>query len=324
MSKFPVFLEKLYVPIPFKSVFKIIFKLIRNLFANNNFINIFFRRLEVSLYPFDTLNKFDQIPEIDILILAAPKDIVLLKYVILGGVHSSVNNIRTIHVITPNRSVLDLELNFGTPTKIITYEDNEILDKKLLDFIENKCGARSGWVKQQLIANHFISNVADIPILNIDSDTILLKKRVWLDSKFTQVFTPTWEFNLGYYKFLNRLNPKVYSCVDLSFVPHHMLFIPDTLKFINRLNNLDHDNLFSIINMQLIEGDVNSFDFKYDYYAQAFIYLKLSHRLEKWSNLSLSRDLLVDLTEKIKTQDDFKYFASTMKYASLSGHDWNN
>jgi hypothetical protein len=322
MFKFPSSIEKVGVKIPFIFVFYVLFKSMRKLLARNIVSNIFFRRLEVSLYPFGTLNNSENSPEIDILILVAPKDIELLNNVIHGGIYSSFNHIRKIHVVTPNRADLNRSLNSSIHDKIFIYEDGDILDTLLLQFIDMKCGKRSGWVKQQLIANFFASHRADIPILNIDSDTILTKQRKWIDSSFTQIFTPTWEFNSGYYEFLARLNPDLYRDIDLSFVPHHMLFIPEKLRFINKLNNLDFDNLFSIIDQQLIEGNVNFFDFKYDYYAQAFINLKLNYSLEKWSNLSLCRNSLIDLTKNIVSQEDFNLFAGTINYASVSGHDW--
>jgi len=323
MLKFPSSVEKHNFRFSFVIFFKIIFKLFRITFKQIEKFNVFFRRLEVSLYTFESLNNLEQNPEIDILILVAPKDLELLNHVIQGGLYSSKNTVRKIHIVTPKKLDVNQAINEIDSNKIFIYEDSEILDELLNQFIEEKCGRRSGWVKQQLITNFFISNRAEIPTLNIDSDTILTKPRKWIDLALTQVLTPTWEYNVGYYKFLSNLNPKLYFDIELSFVPHHMLFIPEVFKTINRLNNLNHVNLFKIINNQSSQGNVSDFDFKYDYYAQAYINLELSHNFEKWSNLSIRRDTLTDLLKNVKSQEDFEIFARSINYASVSGHDWN-
>ena len=323
MLKFPSFVERLSFRVPFVVFFKFGFKLLRIMLKRFGKLNIFFRRLEVSLYTLESLNNLDSKPEIDILILVAPKDLELLNHVIQGGLYSSKNKVRKVHIVTPNISGVNQTLNGNYSNMIFVYEDSEILDELLTQFIEEKCGRRSGWVKQQLITNFFISNRAEIPTLNIDSDTILTKPRKWIDIDLTQVLTPTWEYNKGYYKFLLNLNPKLYRNVNLSFVPHHMLFIPKVFKTINRLNDLSRVNLFKTINNQLSQGNINDFDFKYDYYAQAFINLDLSHKFEKWSNLSIPRDRLNDLLKSVKSQEDFEIFAQSINYASVSGHEWS-
>jgi hypothetical protein len=323
MLKFPSFVEWVSFRVPFVVFLKFGFKLLRVMFKRIGKLNVFFRRLEVSLYTFDSLNNSGINPEIDILILVAPKDLKLLNHVIQGGLYSSKNTVRKVHIVTPNISEVNQALNGICSNKIFVYKDSEILDELLTQFIEEKCGRRSGWVKQQLITNFFITNRAEIPTLNIDSDTILTKPRKWVDLDLTQILTPTWEYNVGYYKFLANLNSKLYCNIELSFVPHHMLFIPEVFKTINRLNDLSHVNLFKIINDYLSQGNVNDFDFKYDYYAQAYNKLELKFNFEKWSNLSIPRDTLIDLLRGVKSKEDFEFFARSINYASVSGHEWN-
>lgn len=321
MLTFPIQIEKISQKEK-NQIFRTILRILRKTIKHPKKLNIFFRRVESASLPLSKYSEITHCPDIEILISVAEKDLVLLKEVINGAIYSSYNEITSINLITPNPDLINKKMYFEYIDKIKIYSDEQILSKDLIQEIDQICGSRSGWIKQQLLVNYYVSNFGCKPILNVDCDTVLTHKRVWIDQNQSQILTPTWEYNEGYYKFLKDLNNKLYKKVNFTFVPHHMLLIPDRMREINFENELNDLNILSILKNGIATVGINYLDFKYEYYAQACIAKKYNVRLEKWSNLSLSRGKLGGLVNENYHLMKFQDWARKNDYASVSFHDW--
>jgi hypothetical protein len=151
----------------------------------------------------------------------------------------------------------------------------------------------------------------------VDADTILIDKRDWISEEGHQILTPSDEFNPSYYEFLSSvgissMNP------EFTFVSHHMLMQPWILREAFAAAGWSHptDLLRSIISHKYLNEE-SPFSIDYEFYAQ---YLISAHpelvTLQKWSNLGVSRQTLLESQIQLITT---KY---SNQFSSISFHSY--
>jgi hypothetical protein len=183
------------------------------------------------------------------------------------------------------------ELLKGLPLQISVMNEEIFIESQLLLQLRSSFGFRAGWVIQQILKVSFVMNSQAPGVLVIDSDTLLLEPRLWLDDEGNQILTPTWEYHSAYYKFLNfrgtsRVRPKY------TFVSHHMLMQPWILReAFSSAGWKALDELIMTLVAVPISKEKSPFCIEYELYAQYMInhYPNLV-RLEKWSNIGFARN----------------------------------
>ena len=257
--------------------------------------SIYFRYLEVNALKFSEFNLQNQsrtLPSLEILFVSTAKDFSILKSAIKFAADATLHHDNvTFHIVVPGLEVAQCQLSLADlPLEFYVLAEESIIENELLRRLRSRFGARAGWVIQQLAKVAFVMSSKAPGVFVIDSDTLLLEPRIWLDHDGIQLLTPTWEFHSPYYKFLHskgvsRLRPKY------TFVSHHMLMQPKILReaFATAgwatLNELV-DSLVSIPG----SAEESPFCIEYELYAQYMMsrYPQLI-RLEKWSNIGFSR-----------------------------------
>jgi len=254
---------------------------------------------------------------LDILIVATQKDFLKLPTVVSQArkfVFQEEDNL--IYIIVPrsqeNHEILSNLRNYSFVEVI---PEDELVDTSNQDRLRETYPKRYGWILQQLLKIEFVKNSRSPGVLVLDADTILMRKRNWLNSNGNQILTPTWENHKPYYDFLSEIGLDT-SSIEYSFVPHHMLIQPNRLN--ECLSYFGFGNLDDLLNQilqpkYLLENSPFSID--YEMYAQFMIAFHAPEiSLEKWSNLQIERSFHIEQIDKCiaKYQDDF---------ASLSFHN---
>jgi len=261
--------------------------------------------------------KFEK--SIELAIVCASKDLELLpKSVECALVTLKGYTVPRVIVIVPASSVMAakkiLESRFKSPIEIRAEED--CIEADIRDDLRNKFNQRYGWALQQFLKVDLVIKSPCDAVLVVDSDTLLINNRNWLDSGSRQILTPTWELNRSYYDFLSKFG--ICSITPgHSFVSHHMLMQPKyMIEALQRMNCEDIADVANIILDYKFLDSASPFSIDYELYAQ---YMWHFHRncvrLEKWSNLAVSRT-----DQALSTGDDWP--ASFSKYFSISLHDY--
>ena len=194
----------------------------------------------------DPLNKGEwansQLPNVDVVIPVAQKDIVLLKRVISGLNENCRNPVKNIHIITPDPNQIDFQLD--DKTKI--YSDFQYLKidlKSKLSHIPEVVG----WVTQQMIKIQSVKYSKEKYILWLDADTILNSPRSFATSQVI-VDLVSDEFHPPYFRGLKACFGFKFPPFRLSRITHHTIIETNAWrKFMNDnqiSSTLDWLNIF--------------------------------------------------------------------------------
>jgi len=175
------------------------------------------------------------LPPIEVMIPVGPSDIHKLPLT-LAGIEKNVGNpISELTIVTPN----EFSLREKLPSFDFTImEDSEVLGKETLNQvndISSRWSARipRGWFIQQLIKLAFVQNSNAAGVLIVDSETVLLRKRNFLNSNGVQLLIPSYEFHKPYethYALFFKNMRKFPTRSKLSYVAHHQLFQPSIIR----------------------------------------------------------------------------------------------
>ena len=256
---------------------------------------------------------------VEILLVATQKDFVTLPFAIEGAINSlGDSKLSRVCVIVPHRHLESCKSLVGNIHPTLSILDEETyLEKETFEMLSNSFGDRTGWALQQILKILHVSKSTSDAVLVVDADTVLLSERNWTDENGKQLLTPTWEFNLPYYRFLKELGigneaPKY------TFVSHHMLMQPIIMNEI--LQFLNWSNKSALVNALLLRSDFNlasPFSIDYELYAQYFVNFHPDKiRLEKWANFGSYNESLKDI--EIETILD----SCKNQYASASFHKY--
>jgi hypothetical protein len=187
---------------------------------------------------------------INILMLIGPLDLNTFHLALLGGMHTSKNIIGKIILITPRENVLLVENKVNELLKSFKVVDFEVLsdDEIIGDFprivaILNKVPTkRKNWYLQQVI-KILVATKYNEPILVIDSDLIIISKRLWVNDAGDHLVYLRNEFNPQYNVTINKLFKYKFPFFD--FVSHCAIFLGR--YFLQMANGEIEDFLVKII-----------------------------------------------------------------------------
>ncbi len=257
--------------------------------------------------------------ELELLFVVSQKDFYILPFAIESAIAKLDNfKINDVSIITPSKHINELKsLNRILPEMISIYADEDFISFGDLSQLRIQYENRAGWYIQQILKLEFIRKSLSDAVLVIDADTILTKQRNWINQDGVQVLLLSEEYNAPYYDAIKKLG--ITPNTGYSFIAHQMLYQPKlVLDMFNKLEWPDSTAICSHITSNYDMSLQSPISLDYELYAQ---YLLADHhskvRIQKWSNLGISRD-------NFENPSDIKRFidGSSEKYASLSFHSW--
>jgi hypothetical protein len=256
---------------------------------------------------------------VEILFLAANKDLEMLPFSIPAAINSINENVAEMHVtvILPKNDISECQMLLSHLQNISLIDEESILSDEIRLSLKSRFGERYGWALQQFLKVVFVFNSELDGVFVVDADTILIDRRDWFCEGGHQILTPSDEFNLSYYEFLSsvgvgKLTP------EFTFVSHHMLMQPWVLReafaFVGWKNPM---HLLESILSHTYLNEESPFSIDYEFYAQymMFAYPELA-TLSKWSNFGVHRES--ELTAQVQLLSS-KYSG---KFSSISFHSY--
>jgi hypothetical protein len=266
----------------------------------------------------DPLGEEISLPKIEVLLMAKASDLELLQLAIAGVWNQSSNEVSKINVVVPEKDFEHISsrfTNFHLPISIIN--ENQLIDEKIRDLIIRNRSDRYGWILQQVIAAKWLLTTESRFTLLLDVDTVLVRKKTWVNSSGVQLLMPTFEYNPEYYKFF-EFKSDIYRQKKRSFVSHHQLVDTPIFREIfqefwsQRLDYaLEEAFKFSSAN------EYSPFDLKFEIYSY-YLLAKYPDRVAlcKWANYAETRDRSTGVDYDTLTKNFGK------KYNSVSFHHY--
>jgi hypothetical protein len=191
--------------------------------------------------------------------------------------------------------------------KVLT--DESLLSEDIFKVINGSVPQkRRGWIVQQVIKFQIAIQSDEVATLILDSDTILLKPRTWLNREGIQILCVADNYHLPY-KVHQR---KVFGWQNsiLSFVTHHQLMKRDSLRGIFGQNG---ESLLQWINL----ADFSEFSAisEYDTYGEWMLSNKPHEvALAKWNSTPLRID--PNKTSYVEIKNTFGHYHSISNHIS--------
>jgi hypothetical protein len=260
-------------------------------------------------------------PKIEILCVAAGKDLNLLPLVLTQAVETSANEVTKITIITRSidiarcKEVLE-KIDFQTACEVLD-EDLQFSSTLRMEIKEN-FGARYGWVLQQFLAVDYILKSNSPGVLLVNADTILLREMLWMNKKKEQVLMASTEFHPPYYQLLAKL----IGIPKRSFhthITHHMLFQPSVFREIFDCWKIGtiHDLAYWIFKNSE-KNNQSPLCIEFELYAQGMtiIHPELV-KLRKFANTTWKRN-----QESLNEVHKIIQIGASPKWNSISLHDY--
>jgi hypothetical protein len=268
-----------------------------------------FRNWRANRYPNGLLAAVRDLPAIDLLIVAAGKDLQLLPFAISSAVAKSLNPIIKIVVVIPNAEQEECKkilTSHSLPQEVQILLEDDVINEIIRQKLKVKFKNRYGWVLQQLLALQYVLNSQSKAVLLLDADTILVREVAWLDSNNRQVMMVSFDYHKAYYQVLNKLIGSKVKPKEI-FVAHHMLLQPGYLKEIFlKFQIIDIDTLCELLINYANEKDESSLCVDFELYGQGMMMI---HRekleLRKFGNTPVERSEFKTLEKLYKDYENY-------------------
>ena len=293
------------------------------LFRGVNFISFFGRFVFANRVPNRVIRQREDVPEIELLVCSTSKDFWLLTDCITHAIKSSVNPISKVSVVVPSR---DVEVCLAEMTRLIeeididfsVIDENSLIPDTARNVLFQKMGRSYGWALQQFLTVAFVCNSYSKGVLAVNSDTIILQPRLWLEKDGKQELLVSSEFHKPYYEVLEKLDPTL-SNIEFSLICHQMLFQPDFFRQI--FSELNVDSISQFIGLVLENADLaqrSPFCVEFELYGQ-----KILRKYPKKVILNRFANISVNLnTEAHIRNSQIRDFILSGEYNSVSNHSW--
>ena len=301
-----------------------IFALFPNiLFRGADFFSFFRIFVLANRVPNRVIRQQEEVPEIELLVCSTAKDFWLLTDCLTYAIKSSVNPISRISVIVPSHDVDACsteiaELITDTDIDFDVIDENSLIPDSARSVLIDKMGQSYGWALQQFLTVAFVCNSSSKGVLAVNSDTVILQPRLWLETDGKQELLVSWEFHKPYYKVLKKLDPTL-SNIEFSLICHQMLFQPEIFRQI--LSELNVDSISQFIGLVLENADLTQkspFCVEFELYGQKILRKHPSKvTLNRFANLSVKLD-----TDVRMRHNQIREFIVSGEYNSVSNHSW--
>jgi hypothetical protein len=258
-------------------------------------------------------------PEIELLIVAAEKDFVLLLESSQRAIENSLNRISKVTFIIPacsRESFPDLSL---LPVELRIVDEDTLIDSSLLNRLRSSLKERSGWLLQQYLTIKFVEESQARGVLTLDADTLIIEPQLWLDASNRQILHVSSEYVRPYYEFLATIG--VSETVPITtHVTHHMLMQPWLLRSIfEKLSTNSVKVLEQALDFHVKTGQIQ-FCLEFELYAQgARRFHEEQLRFGKFCN----RTVLLDSRKELAVEIANLVGNAKGLYQSISAHSYS-
>ncbi len=261
------------------------------------------------------------LPGIEVLIVCAPKDFVILPDCINAVVRNSLNPIERLSVVVPNASVLGCrESIHSSPhnSEVYVLPESDFLADSDVAKLKHNFGEKYGWVLQQFLTVSFCLKSESFGVLAVNADTILIRPQAWVDTNSSQLLMVSNEYHEPYYSLLKRLNPMLIVRTKETFITHHMLFQPRFLReFCLGINTPDISTFLTRVLEFTDYSVVSPICIEFEFYAQHMInFYPEVVQLRRFSNISVPR------IQDFPIRNIVDAYTSSGLYNSISMHSW--
>jgi hypothetical protein len=244
-----------------------------------------------------------------------------LSDVITNAITNSVNEIGRTTVAVPAAQLEECRQKLSEVIGVYAIEvlsEDEFLSDAIREKLRDKFGKRYGWALQQFLTVERVLKSSYRGVLQVNSDTMLLRPTQWIDNGGRQPILVSTEYHLPYYLFLNSLNSD-FPIHTETHIAHHMLFQPDIFrKILEKSNIRTLEDLvdFTIANVQVNEESPMCIEFEL-YALGALRYFPEKITLAKFGNINYPR-------RAGTSPDDFQkeLVQLAKKYNSISAHSY--
>lgn len=173
-------------------------------------------------------NSQEELPSIDLLVVASRKDYNTLPFAISHAKKFSENPIRMTTVITPSNERSELPELGG---EVIVKDDEESLPVETISTIERfHPPGRRGWILQQALTFLEVASSSASGVLVMDADTLLLRERTFLRANGAQLLVLSNRYHREYERHASNIWGPRTRYQGLSFVTHHQLMRPEIVR----------------------------------------------------------------------------------------------
>lgn len=279
-----------------------------------------FRINRIPLYSVTSMQNVSM-PVIELIINSERKDFRNLGEVIIYGISNSINPIAKTTVAVPPTQVKECREALSGIVETYSIEvlsEDLFLTDEIREKLRNAFGQRYGWVLQQFLTIDRVLKSEYKGVLQVNSDTILLRPTQWMDNEGRQPILVSTEYHLPYYVFLNKLNREFPILTD-SHITHHMLFQPEILREIlkkSKVETLEKLVEFTVTNAEIDEASPICVEFEL-YALGALRYFPEKITLAKFGNINYPRRANSSPIEFRRELQDL-----AKKYNSISAHSY--
>ena len=234
-----------------------------------------------------------ELPAIRLLWVSHPKDFDVLPLSVLGALRHVTNRIVAIDVVSPSPQEAEKALTNQIPatTPVSYVHDSDVVSEALREELTKHLSSHGSWATQQLIKVLMALRHSPQPTLVIDSDTVLLRDKVWLDSDGRQLLYFRGYTNPRYQHYLRSWGMSDADDVR-SFVTHHMLFQPEILRtaMVETFASTEAQALVEAICSSARQLGFPEFSMDYELYGHVlWSRCPQNYFLDKYSNIGLAR-----------------------------------
>ncbi len=262
-------------------------------------------------------------PAINVCIPFVEKDIEVLPHVV-RSVHQYVQNpIKKIFLVTPAEGSSSTPLLIEEASREILMEllagqddlellfDHQVLGEKAWEQIRSS--KPGGWVIQQLVKFASVLRDPSTPTLILDSDTVLLSPKTWVDGNGVQLLQVANEFEPRYFPFMENFF-SIQKSLGVSFVTHHQLMQPSIVAA------MFPEGQQSIVNWWMASQESpGAFLSEYESYGSYALEKYPSQvRLGSWSNLLSPK--FREFHQAVSGSKNISYEDLVPHYCSISFH----
>lgn len=233
------------------------------------------------------------LPPLRLLCVSHPKDFDVLTLSLRGALLHVKNPVTAIDVVSPapDKARRVLENEIPTQTRVSFLHDNDVVAEEFRADLDRALVTHGAWAVQQLIKVLVSLRHPSEPTLVIDSDTILLRDKVWMNPEGRQLLYFSKFSNSRYGHYLRSWGMHEFDELR-SFVTHHMLFQPGILEgaLLSTFGSTEPRALVQAIVSSARELGFPEFSLDYEYYGNVlWSQGPEKYMLDKYSNLGLKR-----------------------------------
>lgn len=186
------------------------------------------RRVTDEIQPSFPIRQSESLPSLQIVIACSSKDFEVLPATVQISSRHVLNPIDSVTVVVPDTKTEKVP-ELGTSVKV--YGEEELVPQELIEAIrKNHPPGRYGWILQQIIGLYATWSSDSAGVLVLDSDTVLTRRRAFLQGGRRQLLSFSHEYYQPYEEHATRVWGARKRNYGLSYVTHHQLMQPWVLR----------------------------------------------------------------------------------------------